>query len=429
MKWTEKQIKSIVQDMAEENLLFSKALLKISDIDFTAEVPTMAVSLSDRPLLEINLNFCNQYLKSDNDVKAALLHEFLHILLLHTKKFPLSSPMMNFALDAIINATIFRYKGMDYAKLFARMYSKDNIEVLLRPLENNESAPSEWDAIHKIIYSGKYCAGDLFELLCYLNKSHADDEVGDIVLLGNHSEIKKIPRKIQRILDDSVSKVGGHIIWNNKEKKGKKQPLQSDEQLILNLKFRKWKKSTYSVLKQCLTPNNKNNAETTTGEITLPVLNAYDSRALARFYFGGIMPLSRNEYSKIIPAQLVTVYLDVSGSMDREIQAIVALLHHFKAWIRKPLWVFSEVVEEAKFSQGKLKYNTTRGTSITPVLDHFRKSKTEKCLIVTDGYTEDVDTRMLEGINKDNITALVSAAGNPEVFQKAGIRYKQLESL
>ena len=79
MKWTEKQVRYIVQDMASENALACRALFEISEVVFTEKVRTMAVTLSQNPVLHINLEFCSEYLESENDVKAVLLHEFLHV--------------------------------------------------------------------------------------------------------------------------------------------------------------------------------------------------------------------------------------------------------------------------------------------------------------------------------------------------------------
>jgi len=133
MEWTEQQIRYVIQDMTSENPLACRALFKIADVEFTGKVPTMAVSLSGNPILKINLDFCRKHLRSENDVKAVLLHEFLHVLLLHTEKYKISNPLLNIALDAIINSIIYRYKGMDYAGFFARFYKWEGISLLLRP--------------------------------------------------------------------------------------------------------------------------------------------------------------------------------------------------------------------------------------------------------------------------------------------------------
>ncbi|MBK6774088.1 MAG: hypothetical protein IPG78_18495 [Ignavibacteria bacterium] len=93
----------------------------------------MAVSLSSKPVLKINRAFCNNFLLTENDVKTVLLHEFLHVLMLHTEKYKICDPLLNIALDAIINAVIYRYKGIEYAGFFARYYKWEYLSFLLRP--------------------------------------------------------------------------------------------------------------------------------------------------------------------------------------------------------------------------------------------------------------------------------------------------------
>ena len=55
MNWTEQQIKYIIQDFTEENVLACRALFMITDIEFTTKISTMAVTLSKNPVLKINL--------------------------------------------------------------------------------------------------------------------------------------------------------------------------------------------------------------------------------------------------------------------------------------------------------------------------------------------------------------------------------------
>lgn len=429
MKWTEKQIKYVIQDMIEENPLASRALLEITDIEFTGAVPTMAVTLSAKPMLKINLRFCDEHLKTENDVKAVLLHEFLHILLLHTEKYTISSPLLNIALDAIINSIIYRYKGMEYADFFKRFYHKNNIGVLLRQLNLFERLDDEWEQIHRKIYSGKYCADDLFELLSYLENKILDEEIKEILLLGNHDDNNQIPKEIKEILDQTMKKMDGALIWNKPKTRGTGESKRTDAQDIVKYRKNKWENSTFRLIQKSLIRDKKSKSETVTREMILPILSSHDSRALARYQFSGIIPLSKTEYLKTTESQRVSIYLDVSGSMNGEIQSIVSLLYHFRALIKMPLWVFSNEVEEARIKNGKLEYKSSGGTSISPVFDHLRKHKTEKCMIVTDGYVEKIDEVMLYGLRKDKINVLVSAEGNPSVFENAGIPYLQLEKL
>lgn len=432
MSWTEKQIRFIIQDMIAENPLACRALLEISDIEFTDKVKTMAVSLSAKPVLKINPGFCNRHLKSENDVKAVLLHEFLHVLLLHTEKYKISTPLLNIALDAIINSIIFRYKGMEYADFFRRFYEADDIRMLLKPVEDRWDyilEENHWYDINEKIYLGKYCADDLFELLTYLRSKIKTKELEEIVLLGNHEDNIEIPDKIKEILDGMMKKMDGVLIWNKPNMRGVGFERKPENHDILKFKVRKWEKSTYNLLKKSLVKDKKVKTEMTTTEISLPVLTSNDRRALARFQFSGIIPLSKTEYQTKTDSQLVSIYLDVSGSMDKELEAIISLLSHFRPYIKMPLWVFSNEVEEARFVNGKLEYKTTFGTSVSCVFDHLRKNKTKKCLIVTDGYVEKMNDLMLKDLRKSDIKVLVSADGNPDAFRKVGLPYLQLEKL
>ena len=65
----------------------------------------------------------------------------------------------------------------------------------------------------------------------------------------------------------------------------------------------------------------------------------------------------------------VQIYLDVSGSMNAELQLLVLLLAEFGAWIRKPLWAFSTIVVPATIIRGELQTNSTGGTALSAVLD------------------------------------------------------------
>ena len=426
MEWTEKQIHYIIQDMIEENPMACSALLTISAVEFTDKVSTMAVTLSEHPVLKINMDFCRKFLLTENDIKAVLLHEFLHVLLLHTEKYKVSDPLLNIALDAIINAIIFRYKGMDYANLFTRLYKWKEMSFLLRPKRKNcNPVQSEWLKIHEQIYKGEYCADDLYELLVYLkdNISGMDDT---IILLGDHTG-RKISEGIKEILDGIMKKMDGTLVWNKPGSYGRDDKLKIEEQNILKYKQKRWERSALKLLKKCLLPDEREKKQTVSGDVILPVLSIYDRRMMARFRFTGIIPLSKNRMEMPVASQLATVYLDVSGSMSNEIDSLISLLYYFRPYIKMPLLVFSNEVFKARFKNGKLKYHTTGGTSISPVFDHMRKNRISKCMIVTDGYVEDITDSVLLNLKKENIRVLVSADGNPEQFAKNSIPYQQLE--
>ena len=432
MNWTEQQIKYIIQDFTEENVLACRALFMITDIEFTTKISTMAVTLSKNPVLKINLEFCNNHLQLENDVKAVLLHEFLHVLLLHTLKYKTSNTLLNIALDAIINAIIFRYKGMQYAAFFARFYQWEKISFLLRPQGDNpwRGFDSDWIDIHRQIYDGKYCADDLYELLVYLSDKIATNTFDEIILLGNHTdEEKEISNELKEVLDGIMQKMDGTLIWNKSELRGIGRKLNVEELQVARYKKNRWAKSTIALLKKSLLPDNKLKTDTEIHEMMLPVMSSSDRRAIARFKHSGMIPMSINKSTKPAFSQLATIYLDVSGSMSEEIDELISLLYHFRTYIKMPLLVFSNEVVPARFKDGKLEYESTGGTSIGPVFDHLRQNNIKKSLIVSDGYVEKIDDFMLRNLRRENINMLVSANGNPQKFMEMKIPYLQLEKL
>ena len=430
MKWTEKQIRYIIQDMAEENPLACKALFTVSEIEFTENVPTMAVSLSSKPVLKINRAFCNNFLLTENDVKTVLLHEFLHVLMLHTEKYKISNPLLNIALDAIINAVIYRYKGMEYAGFFARYYKWEYLSFLLRPKTDDavDVIKKSWMEIHEKIYAGKYCADDLYELLVYLQNKVRIKDLQNIKLLGNHTQ-ENISDENKTLIEGIMNKMDGTMIWNKSQKRGSDDFLCKEENEIIKYKNYKWECTTLALLKECLVPDECKKNESSVDELILPVLSSSDRRAIVRFQFNGLLPFSKVEMTKYTASRLATIYLDVSGSMNEEIDRLISLLHLFRSYIKMPLHVFSNQVEDASFVKGKMVYNSTHGTSIGPVFDHMRKHRIRKSLIVTDGYVEKMDEKMLRGLQKNKIKVLVSAEGNPEQFSRLGLAYCQLKDI
>ena len=432
MNWTEQQIKYIIQDFTEENVLACRALFMITDIEFTTKISTMAVTLSKNPVLKINLEFCNNHLQSENDVKAVLLHEFLHVLLLHTLKYKTSNTLLNIALDAIINAIIFRYKGMQYAAFFARFYPWEKISFLLRPQCDNpwRGFDSDWIDIHQKIYNGKYCADDLYELLVYLSEKIDTNTFDEIILLGNHTdEEEEISNELKEVLDGIMQKMDGTMIWNKSKLRGIGRKLNVEELQVARYKKNRWAQSTIALLKKSLLPDNKLKTDTEIHEMMLPVMSSSDRRAIARFKHSGMIPMSINKSTKPAFSQLATIYLDVSGSMSEEIDELISLLYHFRTYIKMPLLVFSNEVVPARFKDGKLEYESTGGTSIGPVFDHLRQNNIKKSLIVSDGYVEKIDDFMLRNLRRENINMLVSANGNPQKFMEMKIPYLQLEKL
>jgi hypothetical protein len=104
--------------------------------------------------------------------------------------------------------------------------------------------------------------------------------------------------------------------------------------------------------------------------------------------------------------------------MNTELQLLVLLLAEFGAWIRRPLWAFSTIVVPATIVRGRLQTNTTGGTALSVVLEHIRKTRPKKALVITDGFVERPDGFTIKSCN---IEALIPATGTPDVLKEYGI--------
>src|SRR5512137_2034950 len=103
---TPENLKAILQQVVDENPFSIRAVLKVTAVEFTDEVPTLAVTREARPRLLVNLDFVTRHCKTDAEVEAVLCHEFLHVLLSHTESLEELTPEMHLAFDAVVNAII-----------------------------------------------------------------------------------------------------------------------------------------------------------------------------------------------------------------------------------------------------------------------------------------------------------------------------------
>ncbi|PHX82368.1 MAG: hypothetical protein CK539_05095 [Flavobacteriales bacterium] len=429
MNWTENQIRHIVAEFAEENAFACNALFKICEIRFTDQVRTLAVTIAHSPALLINKSFFDAHAIEENDIKCCLMHEFLHVLLQHTEKYKFNTPLLNLALDSIINSIIHRVYGSEFSSFFSRYYKDEGIQTLLSPpYDDDKNASDDFLAIRKDVYAGKFSGDNLYELLQYLFQKGVINSKETILFVGNHSPSEISPEN-RKILDEILKKMDGSLIWNKPGTRGSADGLKDEEKRIKEMKVNKWRNSTHSILKKCLTGDYKKKNKLSKKKIFIPVLSNTDRRAIATYSLNKIIPMSATIICLPQSSETVNIYFDVSGSMNPEIDLIISLLHSFRNEIKKPLWVFSDAVSEATFQNGSLIYHSSGGTSISCVFDHIKKMKFKKSLIVTDGYTEDIDAMLLAGINTKNIWVIVSAEGNPSQFEKNNIKYHQLTKI
>ncbi len=438
MKINPRRFEHLLLELIDENPLACQGVLSILQIEYTDRVPTLAVSLEAPPRLLVNLDFLAAHATREIHIKSVLLHEFLHVLLNHTEQFTQMDRATNIALDAIINHIIHRLQGADYSEFF-RLYYKDQrgYASLLRPEPQRSITPSDnLHTLHRDLLGGLVVVDDLLDLTQRIRREQpgqtgAGTQLGGgKTFLGNHEDNRgKGPaaKRAQAALQETLQSSNGHGIYRSPKTRGlgadpyPQRCAAKDENLV------RWEHSTWKILQAlCTTDPQTTLKETVDQSILLPVLNTRDRRAFFKTIWNPLIPEVSWSISRDKPLGTTVVYLDVSGSMQAEMQALVELLRRLIRYIRKPLWAFSDRVAPAVIRDGVLETSTSGGTSINSVLAHFADSAPDRAVVITDGYIEQCDTALLNRLRNKTLQAIVSRAGSTGPLDRAGIPCYQL---
>jgi hypothetical protein len=439
MKINRQRFESLMHELIDENPLACQGILSILRIEYTDQVPSLAVSLEEPPRLLINLDFLIEHTTQEIHVKSVLLHEFLHVLLNHTEQFKQMDRATNIALDAIINHIIHRSQGEDYSEFFRIYYQgQKGYASLLRPDPHGTTTDDRTlERLHLDLLSGSVVVDDLLDLVREIRKEEpaplqlAPGLPGDQVFIGNHTGNRpsdSISGKAREILHDTLKSFNGHGIYRSPQSRGfganpyLETFAAKDENLI------RWEINTWKILTKLCTPDPRTNlTETEEQSVLLPVLNERDRRAFLKSTWSPLIPDVSWPVTQEKPQGTTMLYFDVSGSMYAEMQALVHLLHRLMRYIRKPFWAFSDKVAPAVIRNGVLKTSTSGGTSINSVLAHFAESHIDQAVIITDGYIESCDAELLRCLGGKTLHAIVSRDGSTRELNRAGIPAYQLE--
>ena len=227
----EQEFRAIYLELLDENPFAARAALKVLRLEFTRDVPSLAVTLEEQPRMLVNLAFVARHCRGSREVKAAVCHEFLHVLLRHTERFKRLDRVQNIALDAVINAIIHRDLGPGYSSLMSRLYAQEKgLGRLLRPPKDGElygcwrPGPDSvlltvWGGVH----SGTLVADDVLAVARDLPRNQMYVRAP---LLGNHEddgrlESGALPGVLADALDRGLKSMNGHGIW--RAPKGRKR--------------------------------------------------------------------------------------------------------------------------------------------------------------------------------------------------------------
>ena len=99
-------LEAVLAEFVEDNPLACEGILSVARLEYTTSVPTLAVTLQeDPPRLLINQEFVASHIQTEHDLRAVLLHEFLHVLLGHTQLFRKNDPAKNISADPLFSFT------------------------------------------------------------------------------------------------------------------------------------------------------------------------------------------------------------------------------------------------------------------------------------------------------------------------------------
>lgn len=396
--------RSLLQETIDENPLACRAVLSLCRVEFTESVETLAVSLGKPSVLRVNLGFLQRHCETEKHVKAVLIHEFLHILLGHTLTFKRMTPALNVALDAVINAIIHRKLGDEYSSMMAAYYREsDGLLRLLRPPNDEERSTLNhalWHRLpcdplwqlHSSVYTGQALAEDVFSVARSMGGKISEVFLaGRPSLLGDHdrdpSEFGNLDPVDERKLKQALVVLDARGIFHDRD--------TAKPQIFRSAPVQKsvpasWRAKTLAVLRRLIVPDPRSRlALPQTRTHLAPVLNTSDRRGTLRALWSPLIPEIAWDAAHPQPAGSVQIYLDVSGSMNPFLDALVALLAGFSNHIRKPLWAFSTQVHPARIVGGELQASSTGGTMLGCVYRHIRQTKPRKALIVTDGFVDD----------------------------------------
>ena len=445
---------SLLRELMDENPFAIRAALRILKVQYTDDIPTLAVTCHAQPRLLVNLAFLGKHAKTESQVKAVVAHEFLHVLLRHTEGRQPLSYARHIAFDAVINAIIHRQYGESYSSMMANYYaSATGLQKLLRPMNAEELAWCEkmpdnipqWAHAWQALYAGKLVTDDIEELAQTVAKETLtpngekdygpfnldSQDKGETPLLGNHDDLgQELEGDMAKAVEEALKQMNGHGIWRSPQERNIGGAIASTLFKENDTALRKWEVKTLALIKQHITPDKNTRAQKEQAwSYRIPVLHPGDRRAFLKSQWSPFLPESTWVGQRLAPDGTAQVYLDVSGSMHQEMPAIIHLLNRLGRYIRRPFWAFSDVVAPALIEKGQLRTSTTGGTSMRCVLEHVAKTSPSAAIVITDGYIEAITKTQAAKAQSCKLHILVTRSGNSMHIASAGLPYTQLDKV
>jgi hypothetical protein len=446
-----------ILDIVGARTLALDALLRLSAIEWSAQVTTACVECADRPRLLINPQFVERWCTTKERLAALLMHELAHVSMGHTRLFPRAGVLQNIACDAVINrellATVDTVCGdaPRFAALFEDYYKPDHSpSFLLRPPPGWPQSP-DWRAskgcpkplreIHRRLYAvrdghrqpaqnGSLSRYTVMysEIVAALRSCGVTDDANCVSLLGGHGQTS-LERAIisggrdaaaAETMSAALSVLAGHLPGAGGDR--------SVHQLELAGRRAALERALTVLLRRAFTADTGGSNTFVPSERPIQTVNPHRDRraparlAIARAFAAPRPLLFAGTLIERRPAPSdALVYLDVSGSMSDVLPALQAALVPLRRALRPRLHLFSTevvAVSAADFDRGRL--TTTFGTSISPVLEHAlaqARSRREHerdypVLVLTDGCFGSPTSALVQAARADHLRIHLGVVGN-----------------
>ena len=394
----------VLQSVPLRHPAFGK-LLQLLSVEASREVPTAAVTLGARSRLLINPDFVARRCRTDAHLSMLVMHELYHVLLGHTRMYRRTSLAANWAFDCIINAQLCRlHPDIEHTSFFRAGAASDGPWSLIGPVDGWPHAPTYAKGLlgdlHRRLYddSGVTTA----ELFALLDRAVCElDEEGRSRLLGGHA-----PEEDEGVdpleADPDLMAEARRIVarWPMVERRGGVDDGGAPFSARIDLRRHPAvRRAVHTLLSQAA--RGSNSGPSVRNEVDVPALTplpqARDRRAQLQRLLGatpllweGLAHTPGRE-----PAGQVTVYLDVSGSMQAWLPVLLRTLADHAGLVRWPVLGFSTEVHpigRADMQAGRFK--TTGGTHIACVAQHMVNERVSRAVVITDGDVQHLPTAL-----------------------------------
>jgi len=381
-------------------------LLQLLAIEPSAAVPTAAVTVGERSRLLLNPDFVARRCRTDAHLAMLVMHELHHVLLGHTRLRPRLTLADNWAFDCVINAQLCRqYPGAEYRSFFTTDAASEGPWSLLAPPpgwpQAPRYAPGALGDLHRRLYDDAgVSTAELFALLDGAAGTLGAE--GATRLLGNHADEADDGDRLQA--DPELLAEARRVVarWPMVERLGGTDDGGTTSAQRTARQRRQAARDAIGAL-LAASAHGDDTSRRRTVVHTLPALvplpQARDRRGQLQRLLGAEPLLWQGTVTRSVrePEGRVTVYLDVSGSMDPWLPVLLDALTAAAMIVRWPVQGFSTVVHPVSREDLACgRYRSTGGTHIACVVRHLLDTRVRRAVVITDGAVQAIPTALRE---------------------------------